>query len=185
MKRHFPNFLALLACVAAGLLLATGCASATGPRINRTKPQTSLAEATTRAQLIGTWYGRQPTKENDIREWITQRAEDGTFQVHFRTTRGDVVKDDSIEVGEWGFSAGHEVTITRGWLVAGRFKPAAPDSYFWDIYRITYLDDTTMRYHELDTEDHFEVRRVPDDFEFPPPGQPPSLPAGRKAEPHF
>jgi hypothetical protein len=109
-----------------------------------------------------------------MKEWITRRMPDGAFQTNFRETKGGLVIDESNEVGEWGLSYDFEVVITRGWLDEGRFKPAPPDAYFWDIYQIERIDAKGMTYVHHGTGHRYEVRRVADGFKFPEePNQPP------------
>lgn len=146
----------------------SGCASSSSDsRVTFSKPGTGEMKEIPRESLIGTWYGRQPTQDGTIKEWISRRMPDGKFQAHFLEKKDGRVIDESVEVGEWGLSYNFEVIITRGWLADGHFRPSSPDSYFWDVYRIEQIDQDSMTYVHQGTGHRYQVRRVLDDFDFP------------------
>jgi len=153
-----------------GLLLLVFAGCATAPPENRVtfaKPGSGELPKIHRTDLVGTWYGRQPTQEGTIKEWITRREIDGTFHIRFREWRDGRVVDESAEFGEWGLSYDLEVVITRGWIEAGQFRPAPVDAYFWDVYQILRLEGDQLEYVHHGTGHRYQVKRVPDTFEFP------------------
>lgn len=169
------------------LLLAftvfAGCATTSSDsRPTFAKPGTGEAEKISRHSLVGTWYGSQATRDGTTKEWISRRYPDGRFQGHFREKKDGRVIDESVEVGEWGLSFDFEIIITRGWLEDGDFHPAPPRAYFWDIYRVEQVDQDGMTYIHYGTGHRYQVRRVPDDLDFPEePNQPVSQRRGANA----
>jgi hypothetical protein len=168
IRLSFPAAMRPLLCVL--LLGLAGCTTATvapDDRVTFAKPGDGEVAKVRRNDLVGTWYGRQPTKEGSIKEWITRREIDGTFHIRFREWKDSQLADESAEFGEWGLSYDLEVVITRGWIEAGQFRPAPPDAYFWDIYRIIQLAGDDLEYVHQGTGHRYHVKRVPDAFEFP------------------
>lgn len=154
------------------ILILTGCATkpANQPAVNLvtfSKPGSGEIEEIPRSSLVGTWYGSQPTVDGTTKEWITQRLPDGRFQVHFRQKKAGEILHDSIEVGEWGLSYDFEIVVIRGWLIDGQFQPSRNNAFFWDLYQIEHIDQHGMTYVHHGTGHRYQVRRVPDDFEFP------------------
>jgi len=153
-----------------GLLLLTFAGCATAPvddRVTFAKPGTGETAQLRRDDLVGTWYGRQPTQEGSIKEWLTRREIDGTFHIRFREWRDGRIVDASAEFGEWGLSYDLEVVITRGWIVDGQFRPTPPTAYFWDVYQVVGLKDGQLDYVHQGTGHRYRVKRVADGFEFP------------------
>ncbi len=147
-------------------VIVSGCTTPDG-RVTYSKPDAGAVNEISRAALVGAWFGNQPTRDGTLKQWITRRSPDGLFEARFREVRDGVVINESHELGEWGLSYELEVVITRGWLEQGGFKPAPPDAYFWDVYRIERVDEHGMIYVHHGTGHRYEVRRVADDFEFP------------------
>lgn len=157
MKR---TALRALAFVALAALSATGCATSPGA-IDAHKPELEMSSQARRVMMLGRWYGRAPTTDGGLREWLVERNPEGTYAVRFRTRDGDGTVTEQVEVGEWGVSGPVYFTLMKGWVVDDEFRPADPtDGYFSDAYEILHLDAESMTYRSYDTGNTFTVRRV-------------------------
>ncbi|MBT8136073.1 MAG: hypothetical protein KJO54_03560 [Gammaproteobacteria bacterium] len=116
--------------------------------------------------MVGKWLGEVRTEDDKLRITLSERSENGTYRITFRTYEGSQY-DESIEVGLWGISGPVYFTIMRGWMTGGEFRPAdTTQAYYYDAYRIISLDETSFEYESVETANRFSVRRVGNDFEF-------------------
>ena len=123
--------------------------------------------AQSRTLLVGRWYGDMQAADGGRRQWLTERAADGSFNVTFRvTSRGR--NTYQREYGTWGISADIYFTVTSGFIESGLPEPADPtDPTLYDAYRVLSLSASGMTYQNLETGNTFVVRRVGDDFTIP------------------
>lgn len=154
-------------CIFLSTLLVSACATA--PPIPLVKPDDN-DQVLQRQLLVGTWYGEKPTEDGGLRQQVTRRAADGTFRVDFRWSGGTQSAGEQSEVGYWGISGPVYFTITRGWIDGDAFEPADPtDASLNDAYEVLELEAGQFRYRSLQTGTEYQVQRVRDGFEFPPP----------------
>jgi hypothetical protein len=126
-----------------------------------------VPSAEARRLLQGKWYGTL-TEEGVRKEWLTERAADGTYRVDFLTTSADGEQSSQSEVGFWGTSGGVYFRIFRGWAMLDGMKTANPNNpSYYDAYQILTLDQHEMRYQHLEDERIYVARRVPADFRLP------------------
>jgi hypothetical protein len=136
------------------------------PPIPAAKIDTPPVEYQRRSLMVGTWLGRAPLKEGGQRSWLMQRHNDGTFVVTFKFQQADGDVERSQEYGIWGLTSPIYFTVTQGWIVNGRRRPADPTSpYFYDAYRTIRIDDKQHVYRSYSTGSRFTVKRVPDNFD--------------------
>jgi hypothetical protein len=115
--------------------------------------------------VVGYWYGRgEQPGVGAILDWLAIRRSDGRFFVEFRKYQNCRLQQVVREAGEWSVSG--DTYSTRTLAIDGRIlkKP------YHDEYRLLSVDDHEMRYLHLGTEHEFKVRRVGEDFVFPPCG---------------
>ncbi|MBD8526431.1 hypothetical protein [Pseudomarimonas arenosa] len=156
----------VLFCVQA---LLAGCATPPvfDTSVHATKPEAPVTDAL-RTLMLGRWYGDQPVKGGGRRQWLAERFVDGTFRIDFliETPEGTT---QLTEVGFWGVAGGVYFTITRGWLDGDSFGPADPsDPSMYDSYQILEASDDLLRYRGNESGSEFTLRKVGDDFDFPP-----------------
>jgi hypothetical protein len=167
MKPFVP--LAVLTLLTAGCQSPHSNAPTASDAVTAIKPFAAQEIQVRRWQLIGTWYGDQPTKNGGRRQWITRRAIGGQFTIAFRLSDPIEGKLEQTEVGEWGVNGNYLVTVTRGYLKPDGtvLEDDSPDSYFWDVYKIRELTDDRLAYRSVETGNSYHTRKVPDDFAFP------------------
>lgn len=159
--------------MSAVVLFLAGCATtaphgAAGPAITRFKPDTPRALEVRREQLVGWWYGDQPSKEGGRVQWIMRRAADGRFLITFRHTGVAGKIEEQTETGEWGVNANFVITLTRGWINDGALQESPrDDSYFWDVYEVLDTGADRLSYRSIQSGNEYHVRKVPDGFVFP------------------
>lgn len=153
-----------------GALLVCGCAlkgATSNTAITNIKATLSSNEQDNWDRMIGKWYGKQPTKEGGVREWVIDRKADGVNVVDFRTidSNNDVYR--KIEIGEWGISGPIYFTIYKASVENDVLYPVAPgDPYNYDAYQIITLTDEHFTYKSFSTGNEFTVKRVDDTFAF-------------------
>ncbi|SPF45972.1 exported hypothetical protein [Syntrophobacter sp. SbD1] len=132
------------------------------------KPPLSQSQNIRWAQLVGTWFGDQPTKDGGRYMWISNRYNDGTYKAHFRITDASGKKMEKIEVGEWGVAGDIEFLIYKGDLQGDKVVNVDPtDPNNRDVYKILKLNDEIYEYELIDSDIKFTAKRVPVDFSFP------------------
>lgn len=158
------------------VILLAGCASperpatetTAGPVVTAFKPDTPRYVEVRREQLVGWWYGDQPTAEGGRVQWIMRRAPDGTFEITFRTRHGSGRVEEQTEVGEWGVNANFIITLTQGWLRNGVVEKApGGEAYFWDVYEVRSFEVNALSYRSVESGNAYQVRRVSPGFAFP------------------
>ena len=168
LARRIAPLLAL-AVLLAGCGQVTKSAAPAAPAITAFKPATPDSVHLQRTQLIGWWYGDQPSTEGGRVQWIMRRSADGTFSVSFRNTHSGGAVKEQTEFGEWGVNANLIITLTKGWLDRGIVEEApGGDSYYWDVYTVAALDSDQLDYISVETKNHYHAKKVPVGFEFPP-----------------
>ena len=166
----FALFLAVTSMSAAPEATARGAASdmpaeSAGETVTLFKPSETRDARRLHAGLVGVWYGDQPGEGGARQQRLMRRNADGTFVVAFRVTYPDGRVEKSEEYGEWGVSGGLLLTLTRGWIKLGmRWPIEKPSGYFWDAYRVNTLTRESFDYTSLDTGNHYQSRRVEEDF---------------------
>jgi len=164
--RKIAYILVLLPFLIAGCQAPTSNDSSS--TVTAVKPNTPLSVQLRREQLVGNWYGDQPTKSGGRKQWIMRQMKDGTFRIRFHVRDEIEGNFDSTEFGLWGVSAGYLVTLTRGSVEADgsiREKSSA-SAYFWDVYEIVSLQGNDFRYISTETKNEYYTKKVPDDFSF-------------------
>lgn len=148
---------------------ASGPTSALPPAITTVKPATPIGVSLRREQLVGVWYGDQPSKEGGRVQWLMRRAADGTFRVTFRNTSLAGQVEEQTEFGEWGVNATFLITVTRGWVDQGYARHAPSGAaYYWDVYEVQSLANGQLDYRSVESGNIYRTRRVEPDFAFPP-----------------
>lgn len=118
--------------------------------------------------MIGKWLGEAPTKEGGVRRWLVNRFSDGTYRIHFQTMRRNAVVENRIEVGNWGISGPVYFSIYRGRMVGNVLRNSDPgDPYNHDAYEILELSEDRFRYRHYETQNEYEIRKVPDEYRLP------------------
>lgn len=129
---------------------------------------TGLSKAQARRALLGKWYGINETGSGVRKEWLVERAADGTYRTDFRSTSPDGKISSQSEVGFWGLSGDVYFRIFRGWVMVDGMKPADPtDPGHYDAYRIELLNSAHMRYRHLDHDRVYTMKKMPDSFRLP------------------
>jgi len=139
-----------------------------GPAVSTFKASTPSSVRLRREQLVGSWYGDQPTKEGGRKQWIMRRRDDGTFRIAFRFTDASGAVSQQTEVGEWGVNANLLITQTKGWLHGTVVDEAPTDSYFWDVYELLVVEPDHLQYRTVESGNEYRVRKVAEGFDFPP-----------------
>jgi len=158
------------------LFSVAGCSTISTPAssptqinvIDEGKPALSLSQKEKWTQLVGKWFGNQPTKSEGRIMWIAERHNDGMYRIHFRVIDASGKKVDKTELGEWGVSGSVYFTIYKGDVEGDKIVPVDPtDPYNRDAYKILKLDNEIFEYESFDPVNKYTVRRVPSDFKFP------------------
>ena len=161
MKRLSPHLAILL------ILLFSGCASVytSNSRPDGYSPRDNAEENEAWDTLIGAWYGKQKLKDGSIREWLTIRRDNGTYQDVFLNTFEDGSTERTEEFGEWGVSGGIYFLIFKGWIENGRID-MVDEVTPWtrDAYRIIELSNNAFHYESTETGDRFRVVRAKEGF---------------------
>lgn len=136
--------------------------------ITSTKPSVSFSQEEAWRMMVGKWYGSQPTKNGGKKQEITEKQPDGTFKITFKITDPEKGIKESIEVGQWGLSGPIYFSIFRGWVKGEHYSPSNPsDPYNYDAYHIINLSNEVFEYEHVTTGNHYVIKKVPNDFEFP------------------
>lgn len=115
--------------------------------------------------MLGKWYGKQPTSDGGIHEWLVNRAPDGTYVIQFKRQDSDGNIKKYAEVGQWGISGDVYFTIYRGKLEYGKIYPSdMHDPTNYDAYNIVKLSESQFKYRHARTKDLFEVKKVSNDY---------------------
>ena len=152
------------------LILLNGCASTltSSEAVIHEKPDPSLSQKEKWKNMVGKWFGEQPTKEGGKRQWIVERASNGTYKITFRVYRKDGVFSESAEVGQWAVSGPVYMTLFRGHLNGRQIDLVDPsDSYNYDAYEILVLNKTTFKYKSFEYNETFTTIKVKNNFVFP------------------
>lgn len=124
--------------------------------------------AQARQALLGKWYGIAQGRGGLRREWLVERAADGTYRTDFRITHPDGRVDSQAEVGFWGVSGGIYFRIFRGWVMVDGMKLANPENpSHYDAYRIELLTGELMRYQHSENGRRYTMKRMADSFRLP------------------
>lgn len=127
-----------------------------------------LTTAQARKALLGKWYGIANSKTGIRKEWLVERAEDGTYRTDFRSTHPDGRVESQAEVGFWGVSGDVYFRIFRGWVMVDGMKLAnAKNPSHYDAYRIDHLSSELMRYQHVDDGRRYIMKRMPENFRLP------------------
>ncbi|MFD2178292.1 hypothetical protein [Veronia pacifica] len=147
-------------------MAVTGCLTITSNEpTDLVKPDLTEGSKQQWNLMIGSWYGKQPSKNGGHSEWIVNRYADGTYNIKFKFADSS----QSEEVGEWGISGGIYFSIFKGWLKKSQFRPADPaDPYNRDAYDILSLTEDAFSYRHRETGDVYRVIKVANDFRFTP-----------------
>lgn len=149
---------------------ATGCTSLNNGStpVEIFKPDIPKT-AELRSMLIGRWYGEATHKGGGKRQWLVERFDDGRLLVNFIIETPNETIEQS-EIGQWGVSGPIYFTITQGWLEDGHLFPAdRTDAGLYDAYQIIQITPDLFRYRSIEVGDEFTVKRVTQEFVFPPP----------------
>ena len=149
-------------------LAAVPAVESTGREQTTPAGATELTTAQARKALLGKWYGIANGKGGTRKEWLVERAEDGTYRTDFRSTHPDGRVDSQAEVGFWGVSGDVYFRIFRGWVMVDGMKLANPTSpSHYDAYRIDQLNAELMRYQHVDNGRRYIMKRMPENFRLP------------------
>jgi hypothetical protein len=120
------------------------------------------------SQMVGTWYGDQPTKSGRRYMWIDHRYNDGTYKTNFRIIDASGKRLEKTETGEWGVSGDIFFSIYKGDLHGDKVVPVDPaNAHNRHAYKILRLTDDLFEYEHMDPGVKFTARKVSADFEFP------------------
>lgn len=137
-------------------------------RGERREIDTGLPTALARKALIGKWYGMAKTPDGGRREWLVERAADGTYRTDFHTVDSDGAVRSQSEVGFWGISGDIYFRIFRGWVMLDGMKLANPgDPGHYDAYQVEMLNSGHFRYRHIESGRVYTVRKMPKDFSLP------------------
>ena len=137
-------------------------------RGERSEIDTGLPTALARKALIGKWYGMTETRGGGRKEWLVERAADGTYRTDFHTVASDGAVRSQSEVGFWGVSGDIYFRIFRGWVMLDGMKLANPgDPGHYDAYHVEMLNSGHFRYRHVETGRVYTVRKMPKDFSLP------------------
>lgn len=163
----------LSACVGVGeqsaaRLLEPSAMQATPRVADSALAEGGLSRAQARQALLGKWYGIANTAAGVRKEWLVERAVDGTYRTDFRSTYPDGRVSSQAEVGFWGVSGEVYFRIFRGWVMVDGMKLGDPKNpAHYDAYRIEVLDEEHMRYRHLDKNRLYTMKKMPDSFRLP------------------
>lgn len=152
------------------VLVLVGCTSkyTHDAEVTESKPTLSVSEKERWNLMVGKWYGSNPTKSGGVRQFITERYQDGSYRDIFKVTDAQGNSSESSEVGYWGISGLISFAIFRGWLNQGIIEPSDPtDPYNYDAYHIISLNSEEYEYSHVTTGNRFRVKKVDPDFVFP------------------
>ncbi len=128
----------------------------------------ALTTPQARKMLLGKWYGIAENSDGVRKEWLVERAIDGTYRSDFRSTHPDGRISSQAEVGFWGVSGEVYFRIFRGWVMVDGMKLADPKNpAHYDAYQIEVLDSQHMRYRHLDKNRRYTMKKMPDSFRLP------------------
>lgn len=128
------------------------------------KPNMTLSQKETWTNLLGKWYGKQPTTDGRVREELVERFP-GVYKVTFRTYDKSGHHEDEVEMGLWGVAGPVYFSFFQGWLRDGQFVQADPrDPNNADAYNIISLDSDTFVYKGIATGNEFTLKKVTDNF---------------------
>lgn len=151
--------------VAVVLIFSFGCSKT--QTVPNEKPFYDAGTEQSREWMIGNWLGQAKLDSGRERKWLVERAVDGTFKVSFRDYSEEGY-EESVEVGYWGIEQDIYFTITKGWLDGDTFTPADPTShYYYDAYKVLYLDSSAFEYVSKGTKGRFKLKRVDDSYQLP------------------
>ena len=118
--------------------------------------------------MVGKWFGEQPTKEGGRRQWIVERASNGTYKITFRVYKKDGTFSESAEVGQWAVSGPVYMSMFRGHVDGNKIEPVDPsDPYNYDAYEILVLNNSTFKYKSFEYDATFTLKKVGNNFGFP------------------
>ncbi|QQD18388.1 hypothetical protein I6N98_00480 [Spongiibacter nanhainus] len=124
-----------------------------------------IPTAEARKTLLGKWYGITRTADGGRKEWLVNRAVDGTYRIDFRVTDAKGQVSAQSEVGFWGVSGGVYFRIFRGWVMLDGMKTADPtDPGHYDSYEVVSLTGESFQYRHIDNNTLYTVKKMPADF---------------------
>ncbi len=135
------------------------------PNINRAPLDTLV----NRGNLIGRWYLTQPTTKGGVWRVLSTLSPDGTYSMQFEEYLDGELIQDYREEGLWGVSGNIHFTITQRGYVDGDviiLPPERPANYL--AYEIIELSGSVFVYESVVSNNRFQSRKVPSDFEMPP-----------------
>ncbi len=136
-------------------------------KVDEGRSPLSLSENEIRSQLIGTWFGDERTKKGARHMWITERKEDGTYEVRSRLTEVSGKKQDTVAVGNWGIEGDIFFNIRTGVFKGDKLVAADPaNPYKRYNFRVLNLTGDIFEYQGVDSNNNITVRRVPAGFDF-------------------
>lgn len=153
--------------VCLGLFSLVGCVSTEklAQSVTQVKPELSEFKVEQRAMLVGKWYGDLPTKEGGRKQWVIDRADDGSYQIEFLVTKANNSQQQYSESGYWGVAGNIYFSIYRGATHKGEFYPSDPsDPYNYDAYSIINLTSSSFEYQNLDSKNNYVVNKVSTSF---------------------
>jgi hypothetical protein len=116
--------------------------------------------------LCGKWYGKSNLEDNEKREWLVDRKNDGHYIIVFITIDQNGIREKTIEKGEWGLSGNIYFTIFKSQINNGEEVYADPsDPINRDSYKILKLNNNLFKYKHLRTHGKYEVIKVDETFE--------------------
>jgi hypothetical protein len=108
--------------------------------------------------IVGKWLGLE-SPQQQVKCWLNNRRQDGTFDVTFLVAAPFGLRQQ-VEQGTWSFADGLYSTITT--QIDGRtVNPADPQ--FRDTYRVIKLTEDKFVYSHIDGR-QFPAYRMPDSF---------------------
>lgn len=135
-------------------------------KITESPAEKIFNDARTWTSLKGKWYGKQKRLDGQVREWLTEHKDDGTFTTTFIDHDLDGEKKTTIEYGEWGASGYIYFTILKGFIEDGEKKPIEDPEYWTrDAYYILNLNLDEFSYRDLEKQARFRAIRQTHDFE--------------------
>lgn len=143
----------------------TNTSSVTGAKPYVSPPVTETEYSQWNA-LCGKWYGKSNLENNEKREWLMDRKNDGSYIITFITIDESGNRDKTIEKGEWGLSGRIYFTIFKSQIHNGSEIIAdASDPTNRDSYKVLKLNNNLFRYKHLRTKGKYEVIKVNEGFE--------------------
>ncbi|GAC13685.1 hypothetical protein [Aliiglaciecola lipolytica] len=133
--------------------------------VTELKPEISETKVEQRIMMLGRWYGDTPTKEGGRKQWIIDRAENGTYTIDFLVTKANKTKQQFSEKGIWGVAGNIYFSIYQGATHQGEFHPSDPsDPYNYDAYHIINITSVSFEYQNIDSQNKYMVSKVPASF---------------------